>query len=566
VATRKHLPRLHRRVLDWTEVFAADLRSLAALRVVLALTVLADLFERATNLRVHYTAEGILPRRILIDQIDHWQFSLALMNDTRFFQALLFAVAAVAALAMLIGYRTRLMTFVVWVLILSIQVRNPFVNSSADDLLRILLFWSMFLPLGTWWSVDYMRGTATQPPSLRVLSMATAGLFLQIAFVYWFTLWLKSGPEWRVNGTALYYALSIEELASPLGTYVLQFSTLLKVLTFGTLGVELGATLLLFCPVFTGPVRTAAVMAIIALHAGIWLTMSIGFFPWLAASCMVCFLPSWFWDTLIPRLRTAFPKFSNAAFATGQAATGVAQAFQATLWPRLMSLGSAGQFSITAVPAITRRGRTDGASPIPTTPSVGRTPADAHTKLRMNRSSFFLNLVTGFFLVYVFVWNLTTVSAVTITEDARALGRFLGLAQYWTMFAPYPTNGSTWFIIPGTLRDGREIDLLPALLHDDPNLLPEVDWEKPRNLRSYFNGEERWRKYFEVLSGDHYPDLLLPFGQYICINWNNAHQDSPLELEAFDINYYWQPTLEDYHLGSPQQTVLWTHDCYPGSP
>ena len=52
---------------DWgrqklTEIFGADLRSLAALRIVLALTVLFDLASRATNLAVHYSDGGIFPR------------------------------------------------------------------------------------------------------------------------------------------------------------------------------------------------------------------------------------------------------------------------------------------------------------------------------------------------------------------------------------------------------------------------------------------------------------------------------------------------------------------------
>jgi hypothetical protein len=72
VATRKYSPESHRRHLNWTEVFAADVRSLAALRVVLTLTVLVDLITRATTLRVHYTDEGILPRRVLVDQLDRW--------------------------------------------------------------------------------------------------------------------------------------------------------------------------------------------------------------------------------------------------------------------------------------------------------------------------------------------------------------------------------------------------------------------------------------------------------------------------------------------------------------
>jgi hypothetical protein len=548
--------------VNWTEVFAADVRSLAVLRVVLALTVLFDLITRATNLQVHYSDAGLLPRRVLVDQIDSWQVSLALMSGTAFVQALLFGIAAVAALGMLVGYRTTLMTIVVWVLMLSIQVRNPFVGSSGDDLLRLVLFWSMFLPLGAYWSVDRLRATVPQPSSMRVLSMATAGIFLQIAFVYWFTVLLKTGPEWRADGSALYYSLNIGEMTTPLGAYLLQFPMLLKVLTYGTLGIEVGATILLFCPVFTGPVRTAAVLSVMSLHLGIWLTMSIGTFPWISASCMVCFLPSWFWDTLVPWLRTAFPKLSSTAVATRQMAARVTQGFEATLWPRLISFGSAGQFSIPVAPASMAGGRADSAIPYSARAGVGQTTPDAHVETRMKWSSRLLNFVAAFFLVYVFVWNVAGVSAVTMTQDARALGNFLGLSQYWTMFAPYPFKATSWYVIPGTLRDGRQIDLLPAVLYDDPHLLAEVNWERPQDVRDNLNREERWRKYFEVLSGGYYPDLLLPFGQYICRTWNNVNHGSSTQLETFDIVLNWQLTLEDNQRGPPGKTVLWTHDCY----
>ena len=43
-----------------------------------------------------------------------------------------------AALGVLFGYRTRLMVFVVWVVLLSIQVRNPLVNGSESPFLCML--------------------------------------------------------------------------------------------------------------------------------------------------------------------------------------------------------------------------------------------------------------------------------------------------------------------------------------------------------------------------------------------------------------------------------------------
>ena len=104
------------------------------------------------------------------------------------------------------------------------------VSYAADAVLRLLLFWSMLLPLGACWSIDRLRGAVPDPPTRRVLSIATVGLFLQIAFVYWFAVLLKSGPEWRVDGTALYYALSAKQIETPLATYLLQFPDLLKCL------------------------------------------------------------------------------------------------------------------------------------------------------------------------------------------------------------------------------------------------------------------------------------------------------------------------------------------------
>src|SRR5918994_2019892 len=278
------------------DIFGADLRSLAVFRIVLALLVLADLANRATDLYQHYADAGVLPRTVLVEEVlSPWVFSLNLMNGGSFFQALLFGVAALAALGMLVGYRTRLMTFVVWIVLLSIQVRNPLVNGSESLLLRMLLFWGMLLPLGAYWSVDRAR-SALPRPSPRFLSLATFGLFMQIAFVYWFTAALKSGPEWRVDGTAIYYALSLDQIATPIGQFLLNFPQLLTLMTFATFGLEAVGPLLLFSPFFTGPLRTGAALAIMSLHFGIWLTMDIGIFPWISAFCMVCFFPTWFWE------------------------------------------------------------------------------------------------------------------------------------------------------------------------------------------------------------------------------------------------------------------------------
>lgn len=67
---------------------------------------------------------------------------------------------------------------------------------------------------------------------------------MEIVFVFWFGALLKSGPEWRVKGSAVYYALSVDQLATPIGLFLVQFPLVLKVLTFGVFGLRF---LVLYC-------------------------------------------------------------------------------------------------------------------------------------------------------------------------------------------------------------------------------------------------------------------------------------------------------------------------------
>lgn len=542
------------------KIFGADLRSLAALRIVLALTVLFDLASRATNLAVHYSDGGILPRRVQAEKIDPWLLSLNFINGTAEIQWALFSIAAFAAVAMLIGYRTRLMVVIVWLLVMSIQWRNYLVGYSADELLRLLLFWSMFLPLGACWSVDRLRGAVPEPPSTRVLSVATAGLFLQIAFVYWFTALLKSGPEWRVDGTALYYALSAKQLETPIGAYLLQFPDLLKVLTFGTLAIEIVAPLLLFSPFFTVPARMAGIVGVVGLHAGIAMTLAVGFFPWIGAACMVCFLPSWFWDTLLPQLRLDRRRLFTGVRPAWKAVAGPRHPSWAAPWMRLLSPAGVGRLSIAELP-LGNSGY--GASSRAGQPGTGDAiPASQHVGVRASRrASLVVNLFAAACLIFVLVWNLSTISVSAVPGVVRPIGFVLGLPQYWGMFAPYPVKSTMWFIVPGTLQDGRQVDVLPSVVEDNPRLAAQVNWGEPNDVRATFNGEERWRKVFESIANSGDSDVLLSLGQYTCRNWNGTNAGTPSQLMTFEIVQLWEQTLEDNQRGPVQRRVLWNHVC-----
>src|SRR5688572_17145385 len=195
------------------ELFGIDVRSLAALRIGLALLLFVDLVQRSGDLVAHYTDFGLLPRADLLQlSPSRWLVSLHLISGVWQVQALLFVVAGVCALALLVGYRTRTATALSWLLFTSINTRNPLLVLGADVLIRVVLFWAMFLPLGARYSVDSAWRRAPTLQSPRRLSAATVAYLGQLVLVYWFTALRNSDPEWRTEGTALYYALSLDHL------------------------------------------------------------------------------------------------------------------------------------------------------------------------------------------------------------------------------------------------------------------------------------------------------------------------------------------------------------------
>lgn len=511
-------------------VFGADLRSLAVFRIAMALVVLWDAINRVPNLRIHYTDAGIMPRSLLVDEFVRWRWSVNLVNDTWTFQMLCLLVTAVAAICLALGYRTRVMAVIVWVMITSIQVRNPLVLSGADTFLRVLLFWMMFLPLGAVWSIDSLRaGVNRARVSYRFLSLATVGLFGQVAFVYLFTALLKTSPEWRSDGTALEYALHAHHITRPFGEWLGQFPMLLRLLTHGTLLLEFAVIVLIFAPVLNGPLRTLVVVSVMSLHLGIFLTMDVGLFPFISSACMLAVLPTWFWETVAPRLRRLLPSW----IATLPVEMG---RMVGSLRERAVPAGLLGpqvQLATAAVPASTRqetRSRPGGGAGAVDRPVVER----EENRTWVVRSLPITNVFMAFCLVFVFMWNLTTVTDATLPAQARPFAYTTGLYQSWNMFAPHPSKGTVWLVVRGVLADGREVDLLTPVVHQDLERVPRLSWEQPDNIVGEYYGDKYWRKYLTALGNESKGDERRAFAAYTCRTWN-AHYGGDVELAGLQI-------------------------------
>lgn len=276
-------------------VFGLDLRSLAVMRVGLASVILADLAIRASDFHAMYVDDGVASVEFVrgLTRIPAW--SLHLLNGSAGYQASLFAVAALLALAMLIGFQTRLAVIGCWIMVTSIQLRMPLVTNAGDTMLRVFLFWSMFLPLGAVWSLDARR----RPPALPLgyASVGTFAFVVQLAIVYWLAGWAKWNDAW-LQEDALGNIFKFGFYGLPLGAALVDHPGLTRFLSQATVWFELLGPLLLFMPWQVARCRAVAIVGFVLLHLGIAVTMTVGLFSYVAIAVWMSMLPTEFWRFL----------------------------------------------------------------------------------------------------------------------------------------------------------------------------------------------------------------------------------------------------------------------------
>jgi len=498
-------------VLILARVFSIDARGLAVLRMAVAVIGLLDLALRLPDLADHFTDRGTLTRTDALQWFrgyHDWTISLHLIGGSLWSQIALFSLHAAALLALLLGWRTRAASVVAWLMVLSLTVRNPYLSYGGDILLRSLLFWLMLVPAGRAWSLDARAGDATHRACSTI---ACAGLLLQVWLVLFMAGLPKLGTDVWQQGLGLAYALDQEETTRPLGWIVRDFPALTRAMSHATLVVELGVSSLLWLPV--PAIRFVAIAVWWALLLGITATIDVHLLPALTAAGMVVFVPPSAWDVVERRL----PSFA------GGSATGAPQQAR---------------------------------------PAVDAAPA-------RTAGEWATQAVAAFAMVYLVIWNIGLWRSGEAYEPPAAVawfGRAAMMRQSWGMFSDFTRTG--WFTAPGTLADGRRVDLLaaggpvPAL--EDALAAAETQG-RPADVRSRYR-DTHWLALFKILRQfSHQDGHFLHYGRYLCREWNRG-RPGPEQLLGFEIVFVGRdvgahlqrrPVMADY-----ERTLLWTHDCF----
>jgi hypothetical protein len=106
--------------------------------------------------------------------------------------------------------------------------------------------------------------------------------------IYVASVWAKVRGETWNDGTAVSYALRIEDLERfPLPNFVVDTELIANVLTFGTLAIELGVAIL----IWVKPLRRFVIPIGILLHLFIDYALEVGFFSYAMVILYLAFIP-----------------------------------------------------------------------------------------------------------------------------------------------------------------------------------------------------------------------------------------------------------------------------------
>jgi predicted DCC family thiol-disulfide oxidoreductase YuxK len=570
--------------------------------VAIALMLLGDLYMRAWDLRAFYTDWGTLPRGFLINDFAHpWLISLHHISGQWQVQALLFIVAAVFALMMLVGWKTQFATVMSWVMLTSIHNRNPVIMQGGDTLLRMILFWAMFMPLGLVRSVDQALATdERQQPPRRILTIATIALMAQIAMMYWSAVLYKSGPEWHQEGNAVWYSLSLEQMSTPIGQWLLHFPKFLRFLTYFTVVVEASAPILLLTPFLAGQIRTIGVLFLFCLHLGFASCMYLGHFPFVAAVMLTALLPTYFWEQVKQESRSLGPlkiyydgecgfcrkavlilrslflhetdeiliaqnderaralmlerkswviENSRGEMFTEMRAMAELFRHSPVLWPIAFVLFWKPVHRICdKLYHLIERNR----------PAMSRAISFLEYKPLKWSLNPLLEVACTFFLFLAIWWNVQNQQPKwTMPRSLDSIALAFRIDQYWDMFSPGPLREDGWYVIEGTLKNGERVDIWR-------NGAPvSFDRIPPSQVAAQYP-DERWRKYMMNLYADKFAQFRLYFDRYMCRRWNEGRDSSdPRLLDIFNVYYMVHMTQPPGKPEEPHRRVLVAqHYCW----
>ncbi len=180
---------------------------------------------------------------------------------------------------LLVGFFSRFQAVCVFIWFVSFVHRHHILFDGEDNLFRLMGFFLIFMPIGSYYSVDSWLRNRKQSKAKVSSTWALRLLQIQMCLIYLSTVWEKMRGEDWVNGTAIYYVSRLDDVFGhfPLPSFLLTSFSLMKYATWLVIIVEL----LIPISVWFKETRRFGLLLAFGLHLSIEYAMNLFLFQWL---------------------------------------------------------------------------------------------------------------------------------------------------------------------------------------------------------------------------------------------------------------------------------------------
>jgi len=273
----------------WNHFFHAECSTapLVCFRLLLGLLLLVNAVLLLPLAGDYYSDRGLWPAALSRAGCHRTRFSLQglLPSGWLSFRGL-WLLHVVSVCCFLIGLQYRLSAVLVFLTLVSIHHRNPWVLSSGDSLLRLLTFLCCFADAAGGYSADlWLQGSSQgvfrqmDPWPLRVMQLLISVVYLRTV------AWKLSGSRWR-DGSAVWYPLWVDAYVRCRPPGWMLRPGLIRLATWGTLVEEasLGVGL------WVQELRLPLVISGIVLHLVFELVLNLQLFSWIMICSLLLFV------------------------------------------------------------------------------------------------------------------------------------------------------------------------------------------------------------------------------------------------------------------------------------
>ena len=218
--------------------------SACVFRIAIGFLLLIYFIALYPNWELFYARDGIISLtdpEIAKVTLDKW--SLFYLTDKILPVRIYYWLGITGIIMLIVGFKTRISTVFIWILIFSMTNRTRVIVNGEHLVLETILFFSCFLPLGYYLSVDrWLDKKKNNKVNLKEPSIWPLRLIqINIILIYVFSTYYKitTDPAW-LNGESLYWTITNKMWGRfPYPELFYNWDSILcKILTYSSLFIE----------------------------------------------------------------------------------------------------------------------------------------------------------------------------------------------------------------------------------------------------------------------------------------------------------------------------------------